>query len=404
MTRCLLGTRTWPSALAVALVCTGCLKTLDESRIDEPQDAGSADSGSGGTGGTGGSGGTGGTGGTGASGGVVDSGMDAPGDAPTDAGIVPYDKSKYPVTNLATASEQSIIAVDDTDVFRTLFNVQQSKLYKHPVASGPGTEIPGVTLNRAQAMSAPPGVQFVFVAAGQLTAAGGNIYRVPKGGGTVDLIQPPEPVGLAKGVYAASNGFVYVSTAASATKIALLRFSQTAGTVNAESLYVADGNESGGDVIVTSGCVYWISNGDVWGIPEGGGARQPVLSTPILDAVGLTADATSIYYTRGKGELWRKKVVSSCGQGGDPETLIVSGFVNIGDVVTYEGTLAWTAMGDPSNFYAGGGVFATPVAGGPLIQIGPPEDGPIDIEPTLNEVVFATTSGIIRKVPKQPAN
>ena len=382
--------------LAPALV-VGCLKTLDESKIGAA-DA-STEGGSGATGGdAGGSGGSGGTSGTGGTGGTVDSGPDSPW-----PGVVPYDASKYPVTNLASTSARAIISVDDSDVFRTELDGISVPLFRHPIAGGSGNQVPGFTLERPQAMVAPTGSISVFVVGGT-DQGGGTLVRVPKAGGAAESITPQTPIELAVGIAAAADGYAYVSTKAIAQNTtALLRFQLTAGATTGETLYVtADGNESGGDVVVTGGCVYWVSNGDVWGIPTTGGARLAALSTAITDAVGVAADAVYLYYTRAGGSVWRKKVSTACDSGSSVEEKLTEGFTGIGDLVTYEGKLAWTAEGDVSANFAGGGVFSSSAAGGQVTQIAPEDDGPVDIAAAPADIVYATSSGLIRKVPKKP--
>ncbi len=258
-------------------------------------------------------------------------------------------------------------------------------------------------MERPQSLVSPSGSLFVFIAGGTDTGTG-TLTRVPKSGGSPADIAPQTPIELAVGIAAAADGFAYVSTKAVAQNTAaLLRFSLAASTTTAETLYVTpDGNESGGDVVVTGGCVYWISNGNVWGIQSKGGARLDVLDTPVTDAVGVTADAVNLYFTRADGSVWRKKVSAACDAGTSAEEQLADGFVGIGDIVTYEGKLAWTATGDTTNTFEGGGVFSSAASGGQITQIAPKADGPVDIEVAPNDIVYATSSGFIRKVPKKP--
>lgn len=384
-----------------SLLWAGCLKTLDESLLDADDDGGlggaggSAASGGSSGGGGGGQGGSGGTGG--------DAAADAPADAPQPK-FNEYDPAKHPVTNLANGPPPQIIASDDTSVFRTAFDAVGAQLSSHPIAGGSGALVVG-GLARPQAMVAPIGSLFIYLAAGHDTTDEGSILRVAKTGGPVANIQPPQAIERAVGIYASADGFAYVSAKAiTKNAIALLRFSLSGGTTSADALYSStDGNESGGDVVVSSSCVYWISNGGIWVVPATGGSRSPALQSQVADAVGITADAANFYYTRLNGEVWQRQLsTAGCSGGGGAEQRIASGFVGIGDVITYDGTVAWTATGDTANGNDGGGVFTTPAGGIDITQIAPATDGPVDIDQSPDDVIYATGGGSIRKVPKQP--
>jgi hypothetical protein len=396
------------------LIWAGCLKTLDESLMNE------ADSGSDGAFGGSGNGG-GGSGGIGASGGLGGGGSggtggDAAPDSPPDSGPVAkffdYDSSKHPVTNIANAQTQQIIASDDTHVFRTAYDGTNTQLSSHPLTAGSGTTV-ATGLQRPQAMVAPSGSLFVFVAAGSDTTEAGSMLRVPKTPGGIQNINSPSPIERAVGIYASADGFAYVSAKAiTQGAVALLRFSLSGGVSTADPLYTStEGNESGGDIVASGGCVYWISNGGVWIVPSSGGTKNPALATQVNDAVGISADAANFYYTRANGEVWQRGLSSAgCSGGGTPEKRIAWGFGEIGDVITYDGTVAWTAGIGPK----GAGIFTTPVGGIDITQIAPAVDNdkPIDIDQSQDYVVYATakppvgdaatgTYGV-RRVPKLP--
>jgi hypothetical protein len=412
--RALLG---FGSLLGVSgLVWTGCLKTLDESLMDE------RDSGIDGSLGGGGSGGSGGSGGIGAGGGVGGGGLggssgDAALDSPTDSGPVAkffeYVAAKYPVTNIANATTQQIIASDDTHVFRTSYDGMAAQLSSHPLAPGSGTLVAS-GLQRPQAMVAPSGSLFVYVAAGSDTTEAGSLLRIPKSPAGIQNIDPPSPIERAVGIYASADGFAYVSAKAiKQGSIALLRFSLSGGVTTADPLYTStEGNESGGDIVASGGCVYWISNGNVWLVPSSGGPKSQAFASPVTDAVGITADAANFYVTLGgNGEVWQRGLSpAGCTGGGPPEKLIAWGFKEIGDVITYDGTVAWTAGVGPK----GPGIFTTPVGGTDITQIAPAidNDKPVDIDQSADYVVYAmakpptgdaaTGTYGIRRVPKQP--
>lgn len=378
-----------------ALVSAGCLKTLDESLID-------ATGGSGGGGGSAGSdaGGAGGTGagGSGGSGGTSPDASDGS-DGSGGGGIVPYDPKKYPVSNLGSSPAPVIIAADDTTVFRTTKNKVDAVVVSQPTAGGSGTPLPAV--EKPQAMVA--GAQYLFVAGGRNTVEEGSITRLPKAGGAKEDVPVSPAVGVANGIHLGADGFVYVSvTAVAAGSAVLLRFDSA--TTTTQTLFTSSaGNEIGGDLAVQGGCVYWIASGALWVGATTGGTRLAAVATQVSDAVGVAADATSFYFTRANGSVWRRTLSSSaCDGGGPAEVELTNGFTAIGDAITFDGNVAFTAMGDKAQAYAGGGVFMLPAAGGVVTQIAPAELGPLDIEQSGAFVVYATDVGPVRKVPKAP--
>jgi len=383
------------------LIAAGCLKTLDESLMDGTGTGGTAGTDGGGAGGSGGTGGTGGTGGGGGTGGIGGTGGDASPDAPAEAGIVAYDSTKYPVVNIGTSTAPVVIVADGTSVFRATKNKADSSVVTQPLAGGAGSSIG--TAERPQALSTWPTSPHLFIGAGQNTGDQGSVKRLAKDGSVSAVLTPAQPFELVMGIEAASDNFVYVSTkAVAAGAVGLLRFGFVA--TQTENVYVSTaGNESGGDVAVSAGCVYWISNGDIWVITTTGGARSPATASTVGDAVGLATDGTHFYFTRADGSVWRRGLSSAaCDGQGSPESMLASGFVGIGDLITFDGEIAWTALGDKDNAFAGGGVFKMPAGGGTITQIAPSDLGPTDITQGPNDVVYATEVGTVRKVPKQP--
>lgn len=402
------------------LSAVGCFKSLDESRIEATGGVGAAGSGgtsaTGGVGAAGGTTGGGGSGGTSAGGGGADSGADAGGtsggggsgggspdasDASDGGGIIAYDPKKYPVTNLGSGPAPVIIGADDSSVFRTTKNAIDSVVVSQPTAGGSGTTLP--SMERPQALGV--GAGYLFVAGGRNTTTEGSINRVPKAGGLKEAIGLGSPIGLAVGLHVAADGFVYVSVnAVNPNDVGLLRFPVTSTT--AQSLYTSTaGGETSGDVVMQSGCVYWISNGAIWVATTSGGSRASALTTAVSDAVGLTADPKSFYFTRANGSVWRRALSSSaCDGAGPAEVELSAGFLTLGDLINYDGKLAFTALGDKAQNYAGGGVFMLPTGGGAVTQIAPSDLGPIDIEPSGAFVVYATDLGPVRKLLKLPQN
>jgi hypothetical protein len=378
--------RSLVAVLPVTIVAPGCLKTLDESRLEQV-DAGT-DGGGTDAGGTGSGGASGGTGGTG-------------GDA---GGIVPYDPAKFPVTKITTATAPVILATDDTDVYHSTDNAVDAPLDHTPIAGG--APAPLVTVERPHALSAPTISNFVFAVGGQNAGDGGTLTRTPKVGGPVEPITiASASMGPARGFYAATDGFAYVTFLADAQNHtpALARFGLGPGVASASVLYSASTDESGGPLVASGNCVYWVSSGGLFTLPTGGGAdRASALASQVTDAVGITADAVSIYYTRGDGSVWSRKLSLSCDGSGDPETELTSGFTNIGNVIRFRSApiIAWSTRGNDSANYSGGGIFMMPVSGGAVTQIAPQDLGPAALADAPFDVIFAVATGEIRKVPK----
>jgi hypothetical protein len=153
--------------------------------------------------------------------------------------------------------------------------------------------------------------------------------------------------------------------------------------------------------------VYWISNGSIGVLPSSGGNRTDALLTPITDAVGLASDTNNFYYTKSDGSVWKRALLAAGCDGTNvgAETIMASGFKNIGDLVAYDDKVAVSVHGDPNDSFKGGGVFAIPVNGGTIVQIGPGDFGPTAIDQGPFDIVFVTdngTIGTIRTVPKNP--
>jgi hypothetical protein len=407
----------WGGAAGL-LFAGGCLKTLDEDKIrDQPvRDGGSGrgNDGSSGRGGTEGTEGTAGTAGAlGSSGSTGAGGTDGSGGSGgtggTPAAFVPYDMARYPVTNLqGNVPAPVIIAADNTRVFRSTKNADPVALVAQDISGGTGVPI-YQGLARPQRM-VTTNFDYVYVVGGRTgSASAGGIWRITKIVGDArpagEEVTTPSPIELAIGVAAASDGFAYVNAKAiPANSPTLLRFALGAGQ-NAEVLYRSEaGNETGGDVTANAGCVYWISNGNVWVIPTAGSAtRTNALSAAINDAVGLTSDAARFYYTRSNGEVWQRQLSpSACDGSGQPEQKIAEGFGSIGDVIVWSTNVAWTAKNFTRAGADGGGVFTTPVGGGTITQIAPKEGDPEEIDQGATDVVYTTATGRIRSVPKTP--
>jgi hypothetical protein len=388
----------------------GCLKSLDEAKIrDQPvRDGSSGTASTDGSAARGGSDGSGGTGGSLGSGGTTGSGGGGSGGQP--AVFIPYDAARYPVTNLqGNIPAPVIIAADTARVFRSTKNSEPGSLVAQDIAGGPGASI-YQGLSRPQRLSTNGSSEYTYVAAGRSgDATSGSIWRISKSAGDAgtmgEEVTTPAPIELAVGIFAAPDGFAYVSAkSATANNPGLLRFALGAGQ-NAEVLYRSDtGNETGGDVTESGGCVYWISNGNLWVIPTAGGTtRSNALSAPITDAVGLASDGQRFYYTRSNGEVWqRQRSTAACDGPADPEQRIAEGFISIGDVIVWDTTVAWTAKNFSASGANGGGVFTTPVGGGAITQIAPKEGDPEEIEQGATAVVFSTATGRIAAVPKTP--
>jgi hypothetical protein len=396
----------------------GCLKSLDEAKIrDQPAGDGGSGRPNDGATGRGGSSGSAGSAGTNGAGGVLGSagtgGTDGSGGASgsggTPAVFVPYDAAKYPVTNLqGNIPTPVIIAADGTRVYRATKNSEPAALVAQDIAGGPGAAI-YQGLSRPQRL-ATTDFDYVYVAGGRTgSATAGGIWRITKIEGDArtmgEEVTTPSPIELPAGLFAAADGFAYVSTKAiDASTPTLLRFGLGVGQ-NAEILYSSEaGNETGGDVTANGACVYWISNGNVWVIPSAGSpTRANALSAAINDAVGLTSDVERFYYTRSNGEVWQRQLSpTACDGSGAPEQKIAEGFVTIGDVIAWSGTVAWTAKNFTHPSADGGGVFTTRAGGGTITQIAPKEGDPEEIEQGATDVVYTTATGRIRAVPKSP--
>jgi hypothetical protein len=366
----------------------GCFKTLDESLLDETKsDAGK-------TGGSGGTGGDASTGGGGGVGGLTDGAVEA-------QVVVPYDSSKYPVTNLANGTATVVLAADDTNVFRTTKDQVDAMLIAQPLTSGSGTPL-SPTLQRPQALLAPPSSVYVYAVGGNNTTSAGSMVRIPKADGPLETISTGSTaIELVVGIANGGDNYGYVSLkGVNAGAPSVMRF-PLANTSPAEVLYTSTTpNESGGDIAVAGGCVYWISNGVVWQTPIGGGERKSATSGVIADAIGITTDSSSFYYTRGDGSVWQRELSSNACDGSQPtEIKVAGGFPGIGDLVRYGAFLTWVAMGDAGDF-SGGGVYKWPVAGGDIVQIAPSDDGPVGIDQGKDDIVYSTSTFGLRKVPK----
>ncbi len=401
----------------------GCLKSLDESMIrDQPARAGAGGAGAtdagGGRGGTGGDAGTagsdgsggiagtagiGGTSGTAGTAGTTGTG----GSGGQDAGpsFIPYNATKYPFTNLLSATAPVILAAEGQRVYRATRDAEPGNLVAFSITGSAGVQI-YQNLHKPQALSTIAGSSFVFVAAGEAgTSTAGTVWRVtadPGDAGTVGQKVTTPAIELAVGIYAASDNFVYVTAKASAAgKPTLLRAEQAAGK-NAVSLYDSVASETGGDVSASADCVYWISNGNIWVLPVAGSAtRHSALMTPLNDAVGLTSDATNFYFTRSNGEVWQRQLSpAACDGSGAAERRIAAGFTGIGDVIAWSGAVAWTAKNYTGTGADGAGVFTTPIGGGDITQIAPKEGEPEAIAQGADHVVYGTGTGRIRSVPK----
>lgn len=401
--------------LAFALATGGCLKTLDESLIDQQRDAGSG--GAGGSAGTAGSGGTAGTGGAsgasgmgGSSGGGGSSGSGGmaggAGDAGSDAPVitrVPYDSGTHPVTNVSgTVQLPAVLSADADNVFRTRSGANAVTVLQTAVANGASTPLTADTFDQVGALASPQVSAFVYVAGGLPTTDEGRVSRVPKSGGATSDITLPASTPRATGITAASDGNAYFTTRALTTGApALLKASLAAGTVTAETLYSSAGNEVGGDLTAVAGCVYWISNGRVYVVGTGGGGRADALTNQITDAVGLASDDDNFYVTRGNGEVWQRPLTGAgCDGSGAVETLVDSGYAGIGDVIAYDSKIAWIAKGDEGNGFDGGGVFETTPGSNIITQIAPADGGPEKLVASATAIVFSTSDGRLRRVPR----
>ena len=272
---------------------------------------------------------------------------------------------------------------------------------------GPGVPLSG-GINKPSGIVAPAVSQFVFIGGGFPVSDQGQLFRVLKTGGMLTKItdSPPDGgppstgrvVGIAEGP---DNHVYFVTRALTAPAPHVLRVGMTPADNVAEIIYSSESNnELGGDITVTANCVYWISDGAVYVMNKEGGMRSDALDSQIGDAQGVASDSSNFYYTRANGEVWQREVASACDGAGSPEVMLSDGYVNIDDVIVYASTVAWLAKGDSGNGFAGGGIFTTPVGGGVVEQIAPEDDGPDAIAQNSTFVVFATSTGEIRRVDK----
>jgi hypothetical protein len=405
------------ATLPFAILFFGCLKSLDESLLDA-KDAGAGSGGTdgggtggtggkdGGTGATGGTGGTGATGGTGGADGGGTGGTDGGGTGGSDAGdggVIAYDPSKFPVTNIVAATAPVVLATDDTDIFYTVDNGINEPLNRIPLAGGANTTL--LTLERPHTLIAPATSSFIFAGGGQNSGNGGTLIRTDKVGGAAQPITTSTgSMGPAIGLVASADGFAYVTFQAdpSIHKPALARFDLASGT-SAAVLYNAVTDESGGRVVTAGGCAYWVSSGHIFTMPSGGAPDVASgLMNQVSNAVGLAASASTIYYTLSTGSVWSRQVTALCDGTGPGEKKLTEGFTGIGDVIVFRTapTIAWSAQGNLSSNFAGGGIFMMPAAGGQVTQIAPQDSGPATLIDAPSDVVFAVTSGEIRRVPK----
>ncbi len=374
---------------------SGCLKTLDESLLDA-KDGGAGSAGAGGSGGGGtGGGGTGGGGTGGGTGGVP------PADSGTDAGVVPYDPAKYPVTVVTSliGGARAAIAADNKDIFAAEVDATAATLTRYSLSGGAGAAVPGVQLSQPQALATLSGSLNVFSAG--VSADSAVLERAAKAGGSTGTVSTSGTVETPTGIFAASDSFAYVTAKAAQGSVALLRFSLAGGPAPAENLFVAGSAETGGAVVATPTCVYWASNGNLWVLPTSGGARVSALSASVVDAVGVTADAVNLYYTRSSGSVWKKPLDSGCVAGSTPESQLAGGFVGVGNVTAFAGKVAWAASGAKGT-NAGGGVFSVQASGGTVTQVAPEDGGPEHVLGAGSVLVYTTASGDIRRVPKDP--
>lgn len=376
---------------ALALWVAGCLKSLDESKLDATGGSGAV--GGGGTGGN--------TGGTSASGGASGSGA---GGAGGTSPFVPYDPAKFPVTKLADATPPVVLTVDDTHVYHSIQDVADAPLTRTPLSGG-ASEPLVTTLEKPRALAIATGSDFLLAVGGKNTGGGGSLVRFPKGGGTKEEISVPgENLLAARAIYAATDGFAYVTFDTDAShKVELARFGVTAGIQTATPLSSTTSTDVAGPVVASGDCAYFIADGGVWVVPVGGGNAKNALVVAVHDAVGLSADAVNLYYTRAEGSVWVRTLSGSACDGAGPlEKELSKGFQKLGPIVRFKTApmLAFAALGDESAANAGGGVFVIAPAGGGVTQIAPGDGGPASLHDAPGAVVYATKSGEIRKVPK----
>jgi hypothetical protein len=416
-------TTLWMGALGwLVLFAPSCLRTLDESLIPSGGHGGQAGSPEAGGGDS--AGGSSGSAGSSGMEGGPDVQVDAPRDAFPEGNFTPYDATKHPLTALYCQSPSAplVIATDDTSVYHIPRGVQGGD----PTDVLAGTPLDGSSgfllddngdIPKPQAMAVAPNVSsFVYIAAGSVGGADvGSLLRLPTSGDNSAVSISSDPIELAVGIFADTNSsdkYAYVSSQAQVSGLtpAVLRFGLGSGST-ADTVYDSTaGNESGGEITASSGCVYWVSNGAIWTISEAATdseQRKSALTQQVSDAVALTSDSTNIYYTRASGQVWQKALTTGCdGSTSAPEKLIARGYTGIGGIVAYGGTVAWAVKGDSTQNYLGGGIFTTPTGGYDVTQIAPNTDKnakPVSIDQITNnttDVVYSTSAGCIFEVPE----
>lgn len=421
-----------PSLLALALLAgaftaPGCLKSLDESLIPD-------ESTSGGTGGSAGSAATGGGAGSGGSAGG-DASIDSGGTSGTagDAGldvveedsghvpvIVPYDASKFPITQIANASTETplILAADGDTVYRTSRRVDAS-VSKLPIEPPSGSQGLYSPIEEPTSLSARSDDLRVYVAGGAKINDSGKITGVLKDATqvTIDVTGVTFETAQAIHVSTGLDHYAYVvCDGKAAGNPQVMRFRSNDATPVLETIVSSPGNELGKDVTTGNSCVYWIATATgsppksrLWVAPTTpGSARASALETPVDDVVAVSADLQNFYYARANGEIWQRALIgAACDGTGAPEQRIASGFQSVTDVFAVNGKVAWVARGSSSAAFADSGIFSTQAGGGDVTTLTPPPslaDGGYDLvevaSHTANFVVYATTSGILKKVPK----
>lgn len=191
-----------------------------------------------------------------------------------------------------------------------------------------------------------------------------------------------------------AQGFAFATAMASgAGKAVLLRIPFAALRV-ADVLFESTKPESGGDLVEMDGCVYFISEYNIWILPSSTSAtgRTPVgaLAADVNDAVGITADANAFYYTRANGQIWRRKLSPpACdGNSGEDEQLIVEGFSELTDIVVLDGKLVWRARDYVQG--SGAGIFMYTLGGTTITQIAPADGNPDNLAYNSTRLFFTT--------------
>jgi hypothetical protein len=395
-------------ALTVALFAGSCLKTLDESLIPDGRDAGGDSGGAGGVGGilaTGGNGGISGSGGNTSGGaGGVGGGAGGGGGSPEGGVIfVPYDARAFPVQDIQGSLRPPVlIAADETYLYRitkdALASDSAGSLVSAELAGGSATQL--TAIDEPQAMISPTTSGFVFVAAVDSTNMG-VVWRVDKTGNTSnEQVQLPAgammetTVAIVEGRSASAQGFAFVTAVASGPgKAVLLRIPFASG--DADVLFESTKPESGGDLVEMGGCVYFISENNIWVLPSSTSAvgRTPLsaLTADVNNAVGITADASYFYYTLANGQIWRRKLSPpACdGNSGEDEQLLVDGFPGLTDIVELGGKLVWTANGyAPAG--VGPGIFMYTLGGTTITQIAPADGNPQNLAFNSQLLLYTT--------------